>query len=57
MVDYARLELDRMLIRQNRILSLRDKYEKCRNEQVKNCLKRQIENLEKLQKQSLTLKK
>ena len=57
MVNYARLELDRMLIRQNRILSLRDKYEKCRNEQVKNCLKRQIENLEKLQKQSLTLKK
>lgn len=56
-MDYARLELDRMLIRQNRILSLRDKYEKCRNEQVKNCLKRQIENLEKLQKQSLTLKK
>lgn len=56
MVNYARLELDRMLIRQNRILTLRDRYEKCRNEQVKNCLKRQIENLEKMQK-PLLLKK
>lgn len=56
MVAEATIELQRMLIRQNRILQLRDKYEKCHNEQVRNCLKKQIQNLEKLQKH-LLLKK
>ena len=59
MIDEARLELDRMLIRQNRILTLRQKYEKCHNKQIKECLLKQIQNLEKIQKekQSLLLKK
>lgn len=59
MIDEARLELDRMLIRQNRILTLRQKYEKYHNKQIKECLLKQIQNLEKIQKekQSLLLKK
>ena len=51
MIDEARLELDRALIRQNRILVLRDKYEKCHNEQIRQCLQKQIDNLQKQQNQ------
>lgn len=59
MIDEARLEIERMFIRQNRILTLKQKYEKCDHEQIKECLKKQIDNLEKIQKekQSLLLKK
>lgn len=59
MIDEARLELDRMLIRQNRILDLRNKYEKCHNQQIRQCLQKQIDNLQKQQEQrkSLLLKR
>lgn len=55
MTDETRLELDRMFIRWNRILDLRRKYEKCSNEQVKKCIQKQIDNLQKQQEQTKPL--
>lgn len=55
MIDEARLELDRMFIRWNRILDLKNKYEKCPDEQVKKCIQKQIDSLQKQQEQTKSL--
>ena len=43
----SKIELLREITRQNRIIELRLKYNKCHHEQVKQCLKKQLENLQK----------
>ena len=55
MIDENRLELARMFIRWNRILDLKRKYEECTNEQVKKCIQKQIDNLQKQQEQTKSL--
>lgn len=55
MIDENKLELARMFIRWNRILDLKRKYEKCDNEQMKKCIQKQIDSLQKQQEQTKPL--